>query len=194
MTGLEKIVKQIRDEAQQAADQVVSQAKAEAQQLAQKAQSDAEAQTAAVRAQAQADVKNQLAAAQSAAELAKRRAVLAAKQEIISDVIADAEQEIYALPDDSYFDLILKMVKKYSLAQAGEILFSPKDLARIPTGFDAALAKAAAGPLTLSKQTRAIGGGFVLSYGGIEENCSIRALFDAAHEQLQDKVQEILFS
>ena len=39
-----------------------------------------------------------------------------------------------------------------------------------------------------------INGGFVLTYGGIEENCSIDALFDAAHEVLQDKVQEILFS
>ena len=48
--------------------------------------------------------------------------------------------------------------------------------------------------LHISGDTRDIDGGFVLTYGGIEENCSIDALFDAAHEVLQDKVQEILFS
>lgn len=34
----------------------------------------------------------------------------------------------------------------------------------------------------------------MLSYGGIEENCSIEALFYAARERLQDRVQELLFS
>ena len=34
----------------------------------------------------------------------------------------------------------------------------------------------------------------VVSYGGIEENCSIEALFYAARERLQDRVQELLFS
>ena len=48
--------------------------------------------------------------------------------------------------------------------------------------------------LTVSEDTRDIDGGFVLTYGGIEENCSFEALFDSAHEVLQDKVQEILFS
>lgn len=194
MTGLEKIVKQIQDEAQQAADGVIAAANAQAREIAEQTQRDTQAQCEAIRAQSQQDVAGQLAAAQSAAELAKRRAVLAAKQEIISSVISDAEQEIYTMPDAGYFDLILKMVKKYSLPQSGEILFSKKDLARLPAGFDATLVKSANGTLAISKETREIAGGFVLVYGGIEENCSIEALFYAAHEQLQDKIQEILFA
>lgn len=194
MTGLEKIVKQIQDEARAAADGVIAAANAEAAAIAEQAQRESKAKCEAIAAQSKQDVASQLAAAQSAAELAKRRAVLAAKQEMISGVITDAEQEIYSMPDAGYFDLILKMVKKYSLPQSGEILFSKKDLARIPADFDAALAKAANGALTVSKETREIAGGFVLAYGGIEENCSIEALFYAAHEQLQDKIQEILFA
>lgn len=68
---------------------------------------------------------------------------------------------------------------------------------RLPEGFEdrlnAAL-KDKGAVLRISGDTRDIDGGFVLTYGGIEENCSIDALFDAAHEVLQDKVQEILFS
>lgn len=194
MTGLDKIVKQIQDEARQRADGALEKAKAEAAALEELAQKETAANRALIRAQSENAVKNQLAAAQSAAELAKRRAILEAKQEIIGGVIQDVQKEIHALPDSAYFDLILKMVKKYSLAQSGEILFSKKDAARLPAGFAEKLAAAANGPLAVSEQTRPIDGGFVLSYGGIEENCSIDALFYAARERLQDKVSELLFS
>lgn len=194
MTGLDKIVQQIRDEAQKAADEVLDKARAQAMEITNKAGVDAAARRETLRAQAESDAKNLLSAAESAAELAKRRALLSAKQEIISQLIADTQADIYALPDDEYFALILKMVKKYSLAQKGEILFSKKDLSRLPDRFGDKISQNANGALELSKETRPINGGFVLSYGGIEENCSVEALFYAAREQLQDKVSEILFS
>lgn len=194
MTGLEKIVQQIRDEAQQAADAVIAQAKEEAGQIAAKAAEDAQVQSGAILAKSKTDVQNHLAAAKSAAELAQRRAVLAAKQEIIGEAIESARQSIYKLPDSDYFALILKMISKFSLPQEGELLFSPSDLGRLPASFETSLAKSANGKLTVSRETRAIDGGFVLSYGGIEENCSIEALFYAARERLQDRVQELLFS
>ena len=37
-------------------------------------------------------------------------------------------------------------------------------------------------------------GGFVLAYGGIEENCSIDALFEERADALSDAVRKILFS
>ena len=37
-------------------------------------------------------------------------------------------------------------------------------------------------------------GGFILTYGGIEENCTIKALFDARREELSDKVNRQLFT
>lgn len=194
MTGLEKIVQQIRDEAQQAADEALAQARREADEIAVQAEADARAEADAISAKAQAAVKNQLDAARSAAELAQRRAILAAKQEIIGAAIDSARESIYKLPDSDYFALILKMVGKFSLPQEGELIFSPADLKRLPASFETSLAKSAKGKLTVSRETRGIDGGFVLSYGGIEENCSIEALFYAARERLQDQVQELLFS
>lgn len=194
MTGLEKIVQQIRDEAQQAADAVIAQAKEEAGQLAAKAAEDARTQSGAILAKSKTDVQNHLAAARSAAELAQRRAVLAAKQEIIGEAIESARQSIYKLPDSDYFALILKMISKFSLPQEGELLFSPADLGGCPPALRPRSRNPRTGKLTVSRETRDIDGGFVLSYGGIEENCSIEALFYAARERLQDRVQELLFS
>ena len=38
-----------------------------------------------------------------------------------------------------------------------------------------------------------IDNGFILAYGGIEENCTIRAMFHTKQDELSDVVQKILF-
>lgn len=194
MTGLEKIVQQILDDATENARVVTEAAKTEADAILEQGQKDAAAQTVALAAQSKAEVAACLAAAKSAAVLATRRAVLTAKQAMISDAIADAQASVRTLSDSDYFALILKMAQKYAQPRDGEIIFSAADLRRLPDGFAAALTKAAGAPLTVSSETRAIDGGFVLVYGGVEENCSVEALFYAAREQLQDQAQAVLFA
>ena len=49
------------------------------------------------------------------------------------------------------------------------------------------------GKLTLSSETIDTAGGFVLSYGGVEQNCTFHALIDAGRERLTDKVSKVLF-
>ena len=46
----------------------------------------------------------------------------------------------------------------------------------------------------MSGESKNITNGFVLVYGGIEENCTIDALFDARRDELSDIVQRLLFS
>ena len=197
MTGLEKILSQISSEAQQAADETVAQAKAQAQDLVKAAEEEGKAQSERIAQQAQAAVKDILSRAESAAALQKRREILQAKQEIIRDVIQKAKESLSALGEQEYFDIIVKLVKKNVLPQQGEILFSEADLKRLPQNFEETLNRAVAdqgASLTVSRETRPIDGGFVLAYGGVEENCSFTALFDASHEILQDRVHALLFS
>lgn len=194
MTGLEKIVQQIQDDARQAAQAALARARDEARQIMEQARGETDAQVAAIEAQSAAAVAAAHESAKSAAALARRRAVLEAKQEIISSAIAEAQKAACALPEQEYFALILKMIGKYSLPLDGEILFNPADKKRLPDSFADALAKQAKGTLRISDETRGIDGGFVLVYGGIEENCSFAALIDAARETLQDQVQALLFA
>ena len=49
------------------------------------------------------------------------------------------------------------------------------------------------GSLTVSRTPADIENGFVLRYGGIDENCSLRALFEEKRETLQDIVNKILW-
>ena len=121
----------------------------------------------------------------------------AIKQEIIAGLIEQAYEALLAKPDEEYFAFLKKVLSGYAQPQAGEICFSKKDLDRMPAGYLDELKEIAAqagGSLTLSPEERDLDGGFVLSYGGIEENCTIRALFDARRETLQDQIHGLLFA
>lgn len=197
MTGLDKIIGRIKGESDAAAAQVLEKAKAEADKILGEAKVEAARECVKIEHDSAAAVADRLARAKSAADLQKRKTILAKKQSLIGEVIEKAKQSLETLPDAEYFDFILKLAARAAWAEEGKILFSKKDLDRLPDGFEeklAAAAEARGGKLAVSKETRTIDGGFVLVYGGVEENCSLTALFESAHENLQDKVQELLFS
>ena len=88
------------------------------------------------------------------------------------------------------------MVQKYALPQEGIICFSQADLDRMPAGYPARLEKAAkekGGALTVSKEGKNIENGFVLVYGGMEENCTLKAIFDEKKDDLSDKINRVMF-
>ena len=197
MAGLDKIISQIKEESQEAADRTMSAARAQADEILAAARKEAESECADIERRSRQSVANILERGRSAADLKKRGSILAEKQQLIGETIAKAKAELKGMDADAYFEMILKLAVKSAQSGKGDLLLSAKDLARLPEGFEdklnAAL-KDKGAVLHISNDTRDIDGGFVLTYGGIEENCSIDALFDSAHETLQDKVQEILFS
>ena len=97
----------------------------------------------------------------------------------------------------AYFAMMMKILDKYVLAQAGEIYFSQADVNRMPADCRAEIekiAKAKGGSLKICSQEKGIEGVFVLAYGGIEENCTLRAMFDAKRDELSDEAHRLLFS
>ena len=196
MTGLEKITDQIQEEAKASAAQRLEAAQKEADAVL------AEAKDACAAMEAEADEKiaamkvNYEGRVKSSAEQQRRTALLRAKQEIIAEVIEEAYVTLKEKDVQSYFLTMEKILKTYALAEDGEIYFSAADLARMPADFEKkiqAAAKEKGGSLVLRKEPKAIADGFVLVYGGIEENCTLKALFDSRRDQLQDKVNELLF-
>lgn len=196
MTGLEKITSQIQEEANALAEKKISAAQKEAEEIL------AAAKEACAGLEAEAEEKNATLKAnydsriKSSAEQQRRTALLRAKQEIIAEVIDQAYVTLREKDVQGYFLTMEKILKTYALAEAGEIYFSAEDLARMPADFEkkiTAAAKEKGGSLVLKKEPKAIADGFVLVYGGIEENCTLKALFDAKKDELQDKVNAILF-
>ena len=197
MTGLEKILYQIEEEAKSSAEKIIEEANKEAQAILTKAHATCQEMKAAAEHKAAAVTEDILAKGRSAAAMQRKKDLLAAKQQVIGEVIDQAQKSLYKLEDAAYFALIEKMLEKYVLAETGEIRFNAVDQKRLPAGFDkklAAIAQKKGGALAVSKETCDIDGGFLLVYGGIEENCSFAAMFAAEKESLQDKVHTLMFT
>lgn len=196
MTGLEKITSQIQEEAKALAAKKLEAAQQEADAILAEAKEACDAMEAEAAEKNAALKSNYDGRVKSSAEQQRRTALLRAKQEIIAEVIEKAYVTLKEEDAKGYFLMMEKILKTYALAEAGEIYFSAEDLARMPADFGKkieAAAKEKGGSLVLKKEPKAIADGFVLVYGGIEENCTLKALFDAKRDQLQDKVNAILF-
>ena len=97
---------------------------------------------------------------------------------------------------ESGYQCVEKLLEQNVFPQAGEIRFNRRDLERMPEGFPGrirTIAAAKGGSLTLSDAPLETDGGFLLVYGGIEENCTLKAVFSAKREELSDQVNRMLF-
>lgn len=194
MTGLEKILDQIRKESDAAVSAKLSEAEKKAAEIKEKAADEADEECTRIEAQGKQKADDTLARASSAAALYKKKTILAEKQRIISGVFDKAELKLCSLPDNEYFDMVIKIAVKNALPQDGIIIFSEKDLKRLPAMFEQKLGSALKeGKLKVSDKTIETEGGFILSYGGIEENCTFSALIDSERETMADRIQELLF-
>ena len=196
MTGTEKILRHIADKAAEESRGILEEARSRAEALLKEADASAEQ----IRREAQAQGEQLLTDARERGEAAgsmkRRRATLSAKGELITRVMTQAYEQLLSLPDDEYFSFLYAQLEKQPLKGEGVLCLNERDLGRIPEDFAkkaSALAKKKGGALSLSQEAAAIDGGFLLRYGGIEENCSLAALFDAEEDRIKDKVRAILF-
>lgn len=197
MTGLEKMVSQIVDEAKAEAESRVKAAQEEADKIVSEAKAEAEKLIGQSQEQSETDAANYLERVKSSADLQRRTTILQAKQEVIASVLDKAYTSLNTMDEKAYFEMIRKMLEKFTLSESGEIYFSAADLNRLPAGFEKEISDIAAkkgGSLTLKKESKEIENGFILVYGGIEENCTFRALFNTQKDVLQDKIHQELFA
>jgi V/A-type H+-transporting ATPase subunit E len=197
MTGLEKILKAIEEDASANAEAILAEAQKEADEITSTAKLEAEKKCIEITAKSASDVKAALSRAESAARLQEKETILDAKQHIISNIITSSRNSIDEMSVSEYTELMLRMITKYAHKAAGIIFLSAEDKKRLPSDFEGKIKQSLKGKtgasLTISEKTLDLKGGFVLKYDDIEENCSFDAMFSAEKEKLQDKVNKLLF-
>lgn len=195
MNGLDRILEQIKNDSVAAVNKINDEAEKKVLLQRQETEKQAEKEIELINQKAKTECNDIIKRAKSSAELAKKQAALKAKQTIICSTIDKAHNRLLSLPDNEYFSVIEKMIKKNAHSgEKGEISFNEKDRARLPKGFKLKLLAISGGSLSVSDKNSKIDGGFVLIYGGIEENCSFSAIFSEKHDELQDEVCSTLFS
>ena len=197
MSGLEKIIDQIQQDAAAACADILAKTNAEKAEILAKATDTCTKIDAQASADAEVLRADLLSRGKSSAQMQRKNRILTAKQTMIQNIIAQSQEKLSTLPAIDYFVLLLKLARKYAQKGDGVMYLSQTDLNRAPAYLPGKLneiGQEKGGTLVLSDTPRNIGGGFVLAYGGIEENCSFEALFEAEKERLQDIVRAQLFS
>ena len=195
MNGIEKIIDRISGDAQAEIDAILDEARAEAAKITAKyeAQAKAEADEILKRGSAAAAEREDRLA--SMAQMEGRKAELAAKQEVIEEAFELALKKLQALPEDQYVELLAGLAVKASVTGKETLIFSAKDCDTVGAKVVAAAnAKLTNGALICSKETRSIDGGFILSDGAVEVNCSFTTLVRLQKSEITGDVSRVLFA
>ena len=177
MNGIEKITQRIETDTQAEIDRILGDARAEADDITDCYQAQANNEAAELAA------KNQKAAAEreerlvSTAQMEARKVGLAAKQEMVEKVYALALEKLCSMPDEKYVRTVADLLVQAAPNGRGAVIFAPAERERIgEAAVRAANEKLHGGKLTLAVETRPLKGGFILSDGKVEVNCSFDTL------------------
>ena len=196
MAGIDNITNGILQEAKAKADELIREAREKAEAAESEAREEAKAEAEKIAGKAAKDAENYAERIASQAAMQKRQAILGAKQSVIENMIKAAYEKLSGQETGEYFSMIAKLLAGKITSGAGELLFSGKDLARLPEGFRDLVKKLAAekgGSLTIGEESADIENGFILRYGGVDENCSLSSLFAEKKDMLQDLVSRTLW-
>ncbi len=195
MTGLERIIEQIKIDSERNAAEIIENAQKEADRIIDEAMSATEIECKEIIGKGKEEARVIARIANSSAEQQMRKAKLAAQREIIEEVFEVALSKLRSLPDNDYFLILHRLACKNAEKGEGEVLLSEEDKNRMPADFISKLNEklTGKGTLTLAEDTASTNGGLILRYGGIEINCTFASLIDGKREQLSDKLNKYIF-
>lgn len=195
MDGIEKIIDRISGDAQREVDDVLAKARAEADKILSQyqAQAQAEADDILTRGEKAAVERGERLA--SVAQLECRKEVLRAKQEVIEEAFQLAMDKLTQLPQEAYVSLLADLAVEASSKGNEKLIFSVADRARVGKAVVVAANEKLGdkGQLTLAQETRPMQGGFILSDGAVEVNCTFETLVRLQRGTLSTQVAGVLF-
>ncbi len=196
MTGLDKITQKIAEESRAKVEAILAEANAAATQILADGRTAADETADKIIADATAEANRITSAARAKAESITRTKYLEVKNAVVNDVISAAYEAVEHMSDEDYFALLHKLCVKNIEKGECELFLNARDLKRLPADFEDSINSAVyeTGAVHVSLQPKDIENGFVLVYGDMEVNCTLRAVFDSSMDQLKDLLGPMLFA
>ena len=191
MKGIETITRRIDEEMQAEIDGILAEAGKQAAAVTARWQAQADSEAA------QRKAKNEKAGAEheerlvSVAQMESRKVLLAAKQEMVERAFSLALDKLCDLPEEQAAAVAADLLVR--AAPDGAAVFAPKDRDRVGAAAVAEANRRLTGKLTLSPETRNIRGGFILSRGDVEVNCTFETLVRLRKGEMSGEVAKLLF-
>ena len=198
MTGLEKILDEIKAQSRQTVEQIESEGRKIADVMIKEQEEKISSKKAVFEKELEQTSKLDLEKGISSAISQKKKMILEEKQNIISDIIEKSKNYIKNLSKDEYITFLEKIALKYAHKEEGKIRLTASDKNSIGqelvSRLNAKLSENSKGTLVLDDQVSNEKSGFVIIYKDVEENCSLEAIFSEKRELLEDKINSFLFN
>lgn len=196
MSGLDEIIRIIQSQQKENEERIIKSAENKTREIKSEADKNAEKAYSDYMKKAEATLARDYENACSSIDASMKREILKCKVEMIDSVIEKTISKLRNLPDDEYFELLEKLIKRHLRKGEGILFLGEDDLKRVPTDFADKInifAKENNGSIKLSEITADISDGFVLQYGLISENCSFHAIIESEKDGVRDTAAKILF-
>ena len=180
------IIDKILEEAEKETQVILKEGKKEADAIIKAAEEKAYKTKESFRKRAEEEARKVHAKEISGAEMEAKKAILAEKQNILAEVIAEAKTQLENLPDAEYVEVVGGMLSRLDASEGKEIIVSARDRKRLEGTIQEK-------GLILSAETREIDGGFIVRNGDIEYNYSFDAIIMVDKEEIQLAAAKILF-
>lgn len=186
---LDDIIERIDREARAEAERILEEARAEAEAIRVEARDRAARGAEAAEAAARAEAEARAATLLANARLRARDETLAARHELIGEVLYETERRLVGLPDDEYALLMARFVRR--VARGGEVMsFGREDAARLAAHLPPLLADL---DLQLSSTPSAATHGVLLEADRISAEVTPASLISSTRERLVDLTASALF-
>lgn len=125
-----------------------------------------------------------------------RNELLRVKSQMTDQAISKCIERLNKQNDEQYFLMMKKLIiKNAPQYQDFKIHFNNRDIKRVPKNFIKSIndsLKQSSSKALISEKPINISGGFILSYNGIEENCSFEALINEKIYDIKEKLYSSL--
>jgi len=195
MDGIEKICARITNDAQAEIGEIEAEAARQVEEIRIKCKEAAEQEREVLLARGRATAEERARRLNGLTALETKKETLAAKQELIAQVFAKAEESLCQMPADQYVSLLASLAINATKAGQAQIILSPKDKERYGKAVvQEANKRRKNGEFILAAKSRDIKGGLLLSLGDVEINCAFESLIQQLRGELTPQVAQILFT
>lgn len=194
MDGIEKIIAKIEEDARRTSEAMIADAQKKALAITDEAREAGDTEARNIAAAGEAEKAKLISRAHSSGEHLKKKTVLARRVKIMDSVIERAVESFVRTNPREYFDSMVRLAKKYALPGKQYMIFSDKDMERLPEGFEGRVnSEILDGGEVTVRGGGGFFGGFLLVGDDVVENCTLAALVEEYDTEIRDELAGLLF-
>jgi len=198
MNNIDKITERILSDARQEIREMQQENKGRCEEILTAGKTEAQEEYGRIFKKGANDAALRVERLNSMAQLEAKKQILREKQSLIGEAFDRALSMIRNLPDQEYSKFVALLAAEASVTGSEQIILSENDrnkygISIVRRANSILRERAQESALSLSKETREITGGVILTDGSVELNCSLEMLIGGRKEDLSTEVAAVLF-